>query len=133
MKKLLVPLVVMAVVVPGVIAGIIFYIDHSQTRPTAARTPPPSAHQGAYGAFQFTYTSQGDSVVATFTPMLPADDATVLGAVRAVAGRAFGVDLTNSATRLEGREIALSTPNGVFYAMLVKQDTGQVHSIRIRR
>lgn len=99
----------------------------------APATGTAQERQGRYAAHQFHYVVKDGVAVATFTPFLPRDDAKVVGAIEAVVRAAFGASIDTGSAALSGQEIAVRAGSTTFYAMLVKEDTGQVHSIRIRQ
>lgn len=102
-------------------------------RPQAPLTTPLQA-TGSVGGRQFSLTKDGDQAVATFSPYLPRDDRAFLGAAAAVVSAGFGAVLESDGARLVGSEVVVGASDGRrYYLFPVKQDTGEIHSIRVRR
>lgn len=109
--------------------------------PAAARGPQPQAPPtaplqttGSVSGRQFSLTKDGDQAVAVFSPYLPRDDRAFLGAAAAVVSSGFGTVLAVDGARLVGSEVVVGGADGRrYYLFPIKQDTGEVHSIRVRR
>ena len=95
----------------------------------------PVERQGRFGRHGFVAKKNGDTAVAVFTPFLPRDDKAFLGGASAATQLIFDTALVLSTARLTSQgEVAVSgSGGGTFYLFPVKEDTGEVHSIRIRR
>jgi len=114
-------------------------VSDPSSAPSAAATVPTSAptatHEelGFYGDYKFSFRRQGEKVEAVFFPkMLPRNDAIVIGATRKVIKQVFNEDVSDIPT-VVGRSIKFSGPSHSFMVMLVKEDTGEVHSLVIER
>ena len=129
---------------PGLVVAVTVFVGATlasgacRQADTGSASPSPDAaqeRQGTYGSHRFHYVIRDGSAVAIFTPVLPRDDAKVIGAIQAVVRAAFGANIDVLSPALAGQEIAVKTVGGAatYYAMLVKTDTGEVHSIRVRR
>lgn len=109
------------------------WMDNQPTSAVSAIQSSPSADsQGVFGPHRYFYTKQGGGVAATFSPILPGDDATVVGAIRSVVRSAYGANISAVSPVLTGQEIAFASPTTTYYVMLVKETSGEVHSFRIR-
>lgn len=94
----------------------------------------PQQAAGSVGGRQFSLTKDGDQAVAVFSPYLPRDDRAFLDAAAAVVSTGFGTVLEVDGARLVGSEVVVGGADGRrYYLFPVKQDTGEVHSIRVRR
>ncbi|HUV46853.1 MAG TPA: hypothetical protein VMW29_01845 [Candidatus Bathyarchaeia archaeon] len=74
-----------------------------------------------------------DKYVATFTPFLPRDYATVLGAIFEAINLTYGKrTITNLEPQMENRNgtnlLKFNGTNGSYYVLLIKEGTGEVHS-----
>lgn len=74
-----------------------------------------------------------DKYVATFTPFLPRDDATVLGAIFEAINLTYGKQtITNLEPQMENRNgtnlLKFNGNNGDYYILLIKEDTDEIHS-----
>lgn len=102
-------------------------------QPQAPLTIPLQA-TGSVGGRQFSLTKDGDQAVAVFSPYLPRDDRAFLDAAAAVVSKGFGTVLEPDGARLVGSEVVVGGVDGRrYYLFPVKQDTGEIHSIRVRR
>lgn len=102
-------------------------------QPQAPLTIPLQA-TGSVGGRQFSLTKDGDQAVAVFSPYLPRDDRAFLRAAAAVVATGFGAVLEIDGARLVGSEVVVGSADGRrYYLFPIKQDTGEVHSIRVRR
>lgn len=140
MRGLLKFLGIVVVGIPLVLGGLYWYVEYVQTAgppPSVAKRVEPAhdsfVRRATFGAYAYDYSVVDEAAVATFTPLLARDDRIVVGAIRAVVSSAFGVDISQSPPVLQGREITFKTGSATYYAMVVKEDTGQVHSVRVRR
>ena len=109
---------------------------------TPAPPPPPpkppaktaTEFSGTYGKHRFFAMPEGGSVAATFTPFLPRNDQAVLGAASAVTSAVFKTTLRVENARIAGLEIAVpGSDRRTYYLFVIKEDTGEVHSMTIRR
>lgn len=105
--------------------------------PAPAPAPPPASPErsGAYGRHSFVAKRNGDTAIAVFTPFLPRNDAAFLGGASSVVETLFSTPLVASTARMTAeREVAVKAQDGrEFFLFPVKEDTGEVHSIRVRQ
>lgn len=103
--------------------------------PASPALTVPLERQGTYGRHSFVATKNGDTAVAVFSPFLPRDDAAFLGGASAAAQLLFDTPLVPKSARLtaDGEVAVAGQAGGTFYLFPVKEDTGEVHSIRLRR
>lgn len=131
-----------------VILSILFSCACSQPTNTAVSQPPvtntasptrtptdPLASvpekTGNYQGYAYTFKSDGAKTVALFLPkFLPRDDTIVVGAIRDVIKRAYDDDASGS-PRLVDRAIRVDSKGKGYMVTLVKEDTGEVHSLVI--
>lgn len=86
---------------------------------------------GDYQGYAYTFKSDGAKTVALFVPkFLPRDDTIVVGAIRDVIKRAYNDD-ANGSPRLVDRAIRVDSKSKGYSVTLVKEDTGEVHSLVI--
>jgi hypothetical protein len=104
----------------------------SGSAPSAVQPRAGTDSQGVFGPHRYFYTKQDGIVAATFTPFLPRNDATVIGAIRSVVRSAYGANINAVSPVLAGQEIAFASPTTTYYVTLVKQTSGEVHSLTIR-
>lgn len=102
--------------------------------PTRTTTDPLTSVPEKAGNFQgyaYTFKSDGAKTVALFVPkFLPRDDTIVVGAIRDVIKRAYNDD-ANGSPRLVDRAIRVDSKSKGYMVTLVKEDTGEVHSLVI--
>lgn len=84
--------------------------------------------------YQYTVGQQDSKYAATFDPLLPRDDATVIGAMLELANTTYGkntiTNLQPQPVEKDGKNLIMfESTGGNYYFLLVKQDTGEVHSI----
>lgn len=105
----------------------------------SARRPEPSLTipfraSGRVGSSEFALTKDGEQAVAVFSPFLPRDDRAFLTAASAVVSSGFGATLHVDGARPVGAEVVVDGADGRrYYLFPIKQDTGEIHSIRVRR
>ena len=87
--------------------------------------------KGSYSFYDFSYTRDGTQYAVVFTPLLPRDDPTVIGAMLEVINTIYGKHkVTNLTPQLVDRYgtnlIKFEGSNENFYFLLVKEYTGEV-------
>lgn len=87
--------------------------------------------KGSYSYYDFSYTKEGTQYAVVFTPVLPRDDSTVIGAMLEVINTIYRKHkVTNLTPQLIDRYgtnlIKFEGSNGDFYFLLVKEYTGEV-------
>lgn len=87
--------------------------------------------------YPFYYKREGGKTAAVFAPkLLPRDDSTVVAAIREVIKLDYREDANgNPSLTNEGGSnlIRIDSEKGRFYVLLVKEDTGEIHSFVIER
>lgn len=94
---------------------------------------PLSAGEGHWNGFDYVFATRPEGTVVTFTPFLPAADATVVAAMRHVATHILKIDMSSGMAYPEGRNIVLRSRGRRVVFLIVKEDNGQVHSFVMRR
>lgn len=91
--------------------------------------------QGQYLSYKYFYAKEGDQMAVHFSPFLPRNDATVIGAMKDVISTIYGervVDATPSIVTRRGTNlIKLKGDRYSYLFLLIKEDTGEVHSFGI--
>ena len=87
--------------------------------------------KGSYSYFDFSYTREGTQYAVVFTPVLPRDDSTLIGAMLEVINTIYGKHkVTNITPQLVDRYgtnlIKFDGINENFYFLLVKEYSGEV-------
>lgn len=113
--------------------------------PTKASTTPAQTIAGEekadYQGFSYTFKKEGEKSVALFLPrFLPRDDAIVTGAIKDVVRRSFKDDGLSNARLVDWnasgsptKAIRMDSKTNVYFTVLVKEDTGEVHSLVVTR
>ena len=105
------------------------------TPPSTGSSPTPTplaeiaSGTGEYAGHTYTWSQTSDGVTATFSPFLPRNDDIVVGAMKHLVNTVYHVDLADAVASLEGRFIVLGSGTQRYRFLLVKEDTGEVHSI----
>lgn len=106
------------------------------TKPQAAATQSAIPEkQGAYDKYKY-YVGTKDGVnAALFDPFLPRDDTVLVGAIKSIATTAYGSNVIGSAQPTvgsckDGSCIVFATDTGSYAFFPVKEDTGEIHSIK---
>ena len=81
--------------------------------------------------FQFLELADG-RVIALFSPMLPRNDRLLTRAIAMVVLNAFA-DVVTSDPRVEGQWIVVSSEKHTYRVLIVKEDTGEVHTMQVER
>jgi len=106
--------------------------------PTPSPTPNTEvqAKQGKYLTYSYTslYKADDKRYAATFSPFLPRNDDVVVGMMKQLVNDTYGSGkLTAAAPQISQREgqsyIALQGTDGIYYFLLIKDDTGEVNSM----
>lgn len=84
--------------------------------------------------YRIIYSPSDSRYTATFSPFLPANDITVKGAMAELINETYGkhmvTDLNPQIVSREGTNLIKFTgTKGDYYFLLVKEDTGEVHSL----
>lgn len=132
---------IVALVAAVITGGTLAYMKWLDSRPSqtaGALAPQPvdvvELNGLRYGEHTYWIRREGGNAVAVFTPILPRDDAQVLGAAESVAKATFGVTLQTGTARLIGPEISvLSDEGSPIFVLPIKQGTGEIHTLRLRR
>ncbi|HXG88947.1 MAG TPA: hypothetical protein VNJ02_11470 [Vicinamibacterales bacterium] len=88
---------------------------------------------GQWSKFKYVYIETTDGTIVTFTPFLPRNDAVLMGAFSHASRRFLNIDLATAEPSLEDGWIVFNTPKAKVSFFIVKEDTGEVHSFRIRK
>jgi hypothetical protein len=107
----------------------------SPAPPAAAPAKLPEK-EGSYNQYRYWVGGPKDNKYAvTFQPFLERNDATVMGALRAVTTTAYGQDvLGETVPALDGTgAIVYDTPAGRYTFLITKEDTGQVNGASFRK
>ena len=122
---------------PGLLVAGPLMVVVGLVTPASPRTPPTSlgtpGGQGSFGGHRYSYSLVGGTSTATFSPFLPRDDATVLGAIRDVVSRVYGEALGPTPAQASGQALLFRSERTTYRVILVKEDTGEVHSFFISR
>lgn len=129
-----------AIAIVGLFVTMFFVLNKIQPLPSTssastASPEPVSSETGYYLDYKFTLMKKGsdDKVVALFQPrMLPHNDIALIGATRKVISQAYGKEISSDPV-LVGKEIKFTSGKDSFYVMPVKEDTGEIHTLVIRR
>lgn len=94
-------------------------------------------NEARFENYNYNYKKEGEKTVAMFPEkFLPRDDKVVVGAIRDVIKRAYNDNVTSSPS-LKNRggvnKIFIESKKSDYYVTLVKEDTGEVHSLIIER
>jgi len=96
-------------------------------------TKPPTKGSGTYSGHGYTYLRAKGSYLVRFSPVLPRDDATVIGAMMELINTIYGKHLLDNLTptlvERDGRNLIRfkgKTHNYLF--LLFKEDSGEVSS-----
>lgn len=106
--------------------------------PSASLVRSEGEKEGKYMDYHYYYKIEGDTTVALFAKRyLPRDDTIVVGAIRDVIQRAYQ-DRTSGApylveTGTSGKAIRIDGAKYGYVVLPIKEDTGEVHSLTIRR
>lgn len=96
----------------------------------------PSVRRGTFGKYRFSYEDGQDGEVGAFffEPPLAADDAIVIGAMRALLTDAYGQNLHNVAEpKLVGQFMRFITADGAFDCLVAKDKQLNVLAISVAR
>ena len=93
---------------------------------------------GHYLKHHYSFTQQNGMVAATFEPFLPRNDSILIGAMLELVIKVYGkhqiVDLKPNIVNRNGQNLISFHGKGYEYFFLImKQDTGEVHSISMWR
>ena len=108
---------------------------------SSAPAPRPKAIEAGEGTgtfrygsktWTFTYRRTPAEAQVLFRPALPREDILVIGAIRSVVHDVFHEGLSLSPTLRDGLLI-FESPTAVYRILLIKEDTGEVHSMTFRR
>jgi hypothetical protein len=92
---------------------------------------------GKYQDYAYTFKSDGAKTVALFLPrFLPRDDTIVTGAIRDVVKRAYNDDANGSPRLVDqggSKAIRMDSKTSAYLTVLVKEDTGEVHSFVVTK
>jgi hypothetical protein len=108
--------------------------------PTLLPSPPrgEGEKEGEYEGFHYYYKTEGDTTVALFAKrFLPRDDTIVVGAIRDVIRRVYQ-EKTSGAPYLvdsgsSGKAIRIDGIKNGYLVVPIKEDTGEIHSLTIKR
>ena len=93
--------------------------------------------EAKFDDYKYQYKREGERTVAIFAEkFLPRNDTIVVGAIRAVVKQTYNENLTGSPSLKQQGElnkIYFEGKKSNFYVNLIKQDTGEVHSLVIER
>jgi len=103
-----------------------------------SRERPSTAGEGTYGDHHYTYRKTEGKYFVLFDPVLPRDDATVIGAMLELINTAYGkhllVGLTPKLVERDGKNVIRFEGKKHYYLFLLfKEDTGEVSSFRMWR
>ena len=119
----------------GWIHGDLVSVEHPGEAPPPKKT---TQRKGTYGRYSYTYVRVGSRYAVTFRPFLPRDDSVVIGAMLELINSVYGKHLvTNLTPDLVPREgtnaIRFKGKKHDYLFLLLKEDTGEVHSFRMWR
>lgn len=123
----------------GLIMGVMYGMDRlNQKTVTARATTPVGApysldDSGFVGDLQYTLSRKGEKTVALFQPkMIPRSDVAMILATSKVINHAYGERVVGS-PKLEGNKIVYSGETYKFSVTIIKEDTGEIHTLVIDR
>lgn len=103
---------------------------------SSVESTPKIEGNGSYSYYRFSYQKEGNKFAVVFSPVLPRDDATVIGSMLEVISTVYGKHkVTNLIPQLVERYgtnlIKFDGVDGDFYFLLVKEYTGEVSSLSL--
>lgn len=135
-KREIITVAVAFVVAFFALLGIVNYHpkpDVSQVPAVAPALPATPEEIGFYGDYRYSFQRQGEKVAALFQPkMLPHSDVMFIAATRQIISQAFSEDVSASPT-LVGKLIKFTGPKHVFMVTMIKEGTGEIHTLVIER
>lgn len=122
-----------------VLTPILFFVFSGDSEPSQPLSVSVQEATGTYtdhngNQYQYAIGQQNGKQIATFQPALPRDDTTVTGAILDLINATYGKNtVINLYPRLVERNgdtlVMFSGTEGSYYALLVKEDGGDVHSV----
>lgn len=122
-----------------VITPILFFVFSGDKQPNLSSSASTQESTGTYSdhkskQYQYSISQTDRKQTATFQPALPRDDTTVTGAILDLINATYGNNtVTNLQPQLVERNgstlVMFSGTEGNYYALLIKNDAGDVHSI----
>jgi hypothetical protein len=108
--------------------------EPAKPQASAAQTAIPEK-QGTYDKYKYWVGTKDGVNAALFDPFLPHDDTVLVGAIKSIATTAYGSDVIGSAqptveSCADGNCIVFRTDSGSYAFFPVKEDTGEIHSIK---
>jgi len=110
----------------------------AQQKPSIIPENKEQIKRGYFSDYEYTYSEREGKIAVSFSPFLPRNDAIVTGAMLDVINTVYGKHLISDLTpRFVNRGgtnlIQFSGINHYFYFLLIKQDTGEIHSFSLWR
>ena len=123
----------------GLIMGVMYYMDMANQKTVTAKVTTPAStpyaldDSGSIGELKYSFSRKGDKTVALFLPkMIPRNDEWMILATTRVINHAYGAKVVGRPTP-EGKELRYPGESHPFFVTIVKEDTGEIHTLIIER